>query len=103
MSPRAGTLFGTHDEIRRAVADLHDTMVAWRRHLHQHPELSFEEHETSRFVARVLAETEGLDVTPCAGTSLVARLRGTGSGHTIALRSDMDALPVEEENDTPYR
>ncbi len=103
MSQRAGRLFETHDEIRRAVADLNDTMVAWRRHLHQHPELSFEEHETSRFVARVLAETEGVDVEPCAGTSLVARLRGTGSGHTVALRADMDALPVEEENDTPYR
>lgn len=96
-------MFESHDEIRRAVAGVADDMVAWRRHLHAHPELSFEEHETSRFVARVLKDLDGLVVEPCAGTSLVARLRGRGRGRTIAIRADMDALPLEEENDVPYR
>ncbi len=96
-------MFDSHDEIRRDVSAVAESMVAWRRYLHEHPELSFEEHETSRFVARVLGETAGIEVEPCAGTSLVARLKGRGKGRTIALRADMDALPVEEENDVPYR
>jgi amidohydrolase len=100
---RGENVFESNEEIRRSVASVADAMVSWRRHLHEHPELSFEERETSRFVARVLEETEGIEVEPCAGTSLVARLRGRSGGRTIALRADMDALPVEEENDVPYR
>jgi amidohydrolase len=96
-------LFESNDEIRARVTALEDSIVAWRRRLHERPELSFEEHETSRFVARVLEETEGVEVARSAGTSLLARLVGKHPGRTIALRADMDALPVEEENDVPYR
>jgi amidohydrolase len=70
--------------------------VAWRRHLHQHPELSFHEHETAAFVRRTLASFEGLELETPTETSVVACLRGPQPGRTLALRADMDALPITE-------
>ena len=71
-------------------------VVRWRRHLHRHPELSFEEHATAAFVARTLREI-GLDPTEgVGGTGVVAHVRGTRPGPTVALRADMDALPIQE-------
>lgn len=78
-------------------------VIAWRRHLHQHPELSFEEHATAQYVYETLAALPGLALSRPTPTSVVARLRGARSGRTIAVRADMDALPIHEENDTPYR
>ena len=72
-----------------------DQIVQWRRHVHQHPELSFQEFETARFVAHVLREL-GINVQTGIGrTGVVGRL-GHGKP-VIALRADMDALPVQEE------
>lgn len=96
-------MFESRDDLRQAVEPLGERMVAWRQHLHAHPELSFEEHETSRYVAARLHEVEGLAIDPCAGTSLVATLKGRHRGRTVAIRADMDALPIDEENDVPYR
>jgi len=70
-------------------------LVRWRRHLHANPELSYEEHETSRFVEQTLREIGGLELSRPTPTSVVARLRN-GDGPTLALRADMDALPIEE-------
>ena len=70
--------------------------VAWRRHLHRHPELSFREHETARFVRETLASFGGLDVQTPTPTSVVGRLRGARPGPTLALRADLDALPIQE-------
>jgi amidohydrolase len=71
-----------------------DQIVGWRRHVHQYPELAFQEHETARFVAETLTEM-GIPVqTGVAKTGVVARI-GSGSP-CIALRADMDALPVQE-------
>jgi len=78
-------------------------VIAWRRHLHQHPELSFEEHATAQYVYDVLAALPGLELSRPTATSVVARLRGARPGRTIAVRADMDALPIHEENDAPYR
>lgn len=86
-----------------AAESLAPQVIAWRRHLHQHPELSFEEHATAQYVHDVLATLPGLDVSRPTATSVVARLRGARPGRTIAVRADMDALPIEEENDVPYR
>ena len=69
--------------------------VTWRRHLHQHPELSFEEHETAAFVEERLRGLDGLEISRPTPTSVVARLV-CGPGPTLALRADMDALPIEE-------
>src|SRR5919199_2000663 len=80
-----------------------EQVVLDRRHLHAHPELAFEEHETARFVAERL-RSHGLEVrTGVAETGVVGLLRGGRPGRTVLLRADMDALPIEEENDVPYR
>lgn len=86
-----------------AAASLAPQVIAWRRHLHQHPELSFEEHATAQYVHDVLDALPGLELSRPTATSVVARLRGALPGRTIAVRADMDALPIHEENDTPYR
>lgn len=78
-------------------------VVAWRRHLHRNPELAFEEHETAAFVARMLASF-GLSVSAgIAGTGVVGTLSRGTSGRTIGIRADMDALPIEELGQAPYK
>jgi len=77
---------------------LTDQLVAWRRYLHQHPELSFEEHATSAFVAEQLASFGGFEISRPTPTSVVARLIGPHPGKVLAFRADMDALPIAEEN-----
>jgi amidohydrolase len=80
-----------------------DEVVATRRDLHEHPELGFEEERTSALVADRLRAL-GLDVTTGIGkTGVVGVLRGAAPGKTIMLRADMDALPIDEENDVPYK
>jgi amidohydrolase len=82
--------------------ELAEQAVAWRRHLHAHPELSFEEVETSAFVEETLRSLDGLEVERPTPTSVVARLRGSRPGRVLALRADMDALPIQEEADVPF-
>ncbi len=78
-------------------------VVATRRDLHVHPELGFEEHRTAGIVADRLRAL-GYEVTiGIGGTGVVGVLRGAQPGRTIMLRADMDALPLDEENDVPYR
>ena len=72
--------------------------VAWRRHLHAHPELSFHEHETARFIRETLASFGALEIEHPKPTSVVARLRTGRPGPTLALRADIDALPIHEES-----
>lgn len=86
------------------IADFHSEMTEWRRDLHQHPELAFEEVYTSDFVAKKLEEF-GVEVhRGWAKTGVVGKLVGTGDGdRAIGLRADMDALPVLEANDVPYK
>lgn len=73
-----------------------------REHLHAHPELSFQEVETSAFVQRELREMGIPFKTGYAGHGIIAMI-GSGSGKTVALRGDMDALPIQEENEVPYK
>ena len=78
-------------------------LVTVRRDLHQHPEIAFEETRTAGIVAERL-EALGLEVrTGVAKTGVLATVRGGRHGKTVLLRADMDALPIHEENDTPYR
>jgi amidohydrolase len=75
-----------------------------RRHLHQHPELSFAEHETQKFVRQALQQIGISKITTIANTGLVALIEGKNpASKTIALRADMDALPIEEQNDVQYK
>ena len=88
--------------IHPAVAELEDRIVAYRRHFHQHPELGLQEHETARYI---LEQLEGLELDvrhPVAETGIVADLRN-GDGPCVALRADMDALPVQETGDLPFK
>lgn len=76
-----------------------EQVVAWRRHLHQHPELSFHEHGTAQFVADTLASFGDLEISRPTPTSVVARLFGGGGpGAVLAIRADIDALPIQEAN-----
>ncbi len=92
----------TASSSRLVSDDLEGRAIAWRRHLHANPELSFEEHETSAFVEQTLRSFGGLEIERPAGTAVVARLRGARPGVVVVLRADMDALPILEENDVPY-
>lgn len=86
-----------------AVEKITQQMIDDRRYLHQNPELAFEEENTARMVAERLREL-GLEVqTGVAKTGVLGLLRGAKPGKTVLLRADMDALPIEEENDVPYR
>ncbi|MFP5347901.1 MAG: M20 family metallopeptidase [Actinomycetes bacterium] len=85
-----------------ASRDVAPDVVRWRRHLHQHPELSFQETETADFVARTLESFGGIDVTRPTETSVMGRLRGARPGKALALRADMDGLPIQEENDFEF-
>ncbi|HXF89209.1 MAG TPA: M20 aminoacylase family protein [Xanthobacteraceae bacterium] len=88
------------------IADLHPEITAWRRDIHAHPELLFDVHRTAGFVAEKLKSfgcdevIQGLGKTGVVG---VIRGRKGPSTRTIGLRADMDALPIEEANDLPYK
>lgn len=77
-------------------------LVAWRRDLHRHPELSFQEVRTAEVITHVLSEL-GYEVrTGLARTGVVALLHGGRPGSTVMLRADMDALPIQEISNAPY-
>ncbi|MCK0135325.1 M20 family metallopeptidase [Arenibacter sp. S6351L] len=73
-----------------------------RRYLHQNPELSFQEFNTCAFIREELEKIGIVDITPVAGTGLLASFNGNKSGRTILLRADMDALPIREESQLDY-
>ena len=88
--------------VNNSIAAFAEEMTAWRRDIHAHPELRFEEHRTSDLVARKLAEW-GIEVhRGIAGTGVVGVLRSGNSGRSIGLRADMDALPMPEETGLPH-
>ncbi|WP_102272058.1 amidohydrolase [Cytobacillus massiliigabonensis] len=87
------------DQMIEAIKDM---VKEWRRHLHQHPELSFQEEKTSQFVYEQLVSFGGLKVTRPTRTSVVASLIGSQPGKVLGLRADMDALPIHEENELEY-
>jgi len=87
--------------IRREVNELTEQLIAWRRDFHRHPEIAFEEHRTSAVIRKFL-ESLGIQVDSYAGTGLRGILTGKPGGPTVALRADMDALPLQEEGDKEY-
>ncbi|WP_042356780.1 amidohydrolase [Bacillus rubiinfantis] len=91
------------EQLFRFIEEGFDEMVAIRRHLHQYPELSFEEVDTPKFIA-AFHEKLGHEVrTEVGGRGVVATLKGGRPGPTVALRADFDALPIQEENDFEYK
>jgi len=89
--------------LKQEIQKLKEEMIAWRREFHAHPELGMEEKWTSETIARRLLEF-GLAVkTGVGGTGVVGLIEGASAGRTVLLRADMDALPIREENEAPYR
>ncbi len=91
------------DQVDALSDQYEEDVLSLRREIHGDPELSFQEFRTADRVKKAL---ESLGLTPrcgIAGTGIVADLQGAGPGHTLLLRADMDALPLEEENDLPFR
>lgn len=90
------------EQLKSLSAEIHGDVVNVRRHLHAHPELSFEEHETCAFIKKQL-DALGISWSSVAHTGVLAAITGTrGAGDVIALRADMDALPIQEMNKVPY-
>lgn len=90
-------------DLRPAVRALQPNLVSWRRRLHQFPELGFEEHKTSAFVQQLLEQWQVEYTAGIAKTGVVAVIRGEQPGPTFGIRADMDALPIQEENEVEYR
>ncbi|RAU83829.1 M20 metallopeptidase family protein [Pontibacter arcticus] len=91
------------DKIRQLAQAYTSDTIEIRRHLHANPELSFEEYNTAAYVKATLA-TYGIEATPMATTGLVAIIEGRNPTKKIlALRADLDALPILEQNEVPYK
>ncbi len=89
--------------IRAEIQELQTQLVEWRRHLHQRPELGFREQLTAAFISQKLQEWGVDHQTGVAQTGIVATIQGKQPGPVLAIRADMDALPIQEENEVPYR
>jgi hippurate hydrolase len=89
--------------VKTEIAALQAEMTAWRRDIHAHPELGFQEQRTSQLVAEKL-QSFGVEVHRGIGkTGVVGVLKSGSSGRTVGLRADMDALPIQEENSFEHR
>ncbi|MDQ8733470.1 M20 family metallopeptidase [Paenibacillus sp. LHD-38] len=92
----------TEDIVDLALQQLFPKMIKWRRHLHQYPELSFHERVTSSWIASQLSEL-GIEVrTGIGGHGIIAVINGDLPGPIIALRADIDALPIQDEKKCEY-
>ncbi|KQL38719.1 N-acyl-L-amino acid amidohydrolase [Bacillus sp. FJAT-25509] len=80
------------------VEQTKEEVIKWRRHFHQYPELSFHEEKTAQYVYDTLQSFGNLEISRPTKTSVMARLIGSQPGKVLAIRADMDALPIEEEN-----
>jgi len=89
--------------ISNACAEVEQTVIAHRRHLHAHPEISFQEVQTRKYIQEQLDALEIPYVNVEGFCGVVATIRGDKPGKTIAFRADIDALSLQEENDLPYR
>lgn len=95
-----------HTLIREKSEQLFEKVRMYREHLHAHPELSYEEHETMTFVSEVLTNLGIEHTTKVGDTGVVAIIRGSHHNNEtpcFGLRADLDALPIQEENDVPYK
>jgi amidohydrolase len=90
------------DELKKETEELTNYLIDWRRDFHRHPETAFQEHRTSS-VLRKFLEDHDIPVQEMAKTGLRGVLRGKPGGKTVALRADIDALPLKEDGDKEYR
>lgn len=92
------TRFELAETLNKLVDEIKEEVIQWRRYLHQYPELSFQEEKTSQFVYETLQSFGNLELSRPTKTSVMARLIGAQPGKVLAIRADMDALPIQEEN-----
>ena len=90
-------------EIRSAAEALTPALVETRRDIHRHPELGNREFRTGKLVAERLRPWASKSAIPVAKTGVVGILKGGRPGAVVAVRADLDALPIQERNDVPYK
>jgi len=84
------------DRLDALANEVKAQVIAWRRHLHANPELSFQEHQTGAFIVETLQSFGNIEISRPSGTSVIGRLKGALPGPVIAIRADFDALPITE-------
>jgi amidohydrolase len=92
-----------NSEVLALMDEIRPKVVEWRRYLHQHPELSFQEKETSQFIFDTLKSMGGIELDRPTETSVIGTIIGAKSGKTLAIRADMDALPIDEKNEFSFK
>jgi amidohydrolase len=103
MLPMSVGVFAQDQDLQTAYQDVAPKVIEWRRDIHQHPELSNREFKTAEKIANHL-KALGIEVqTGVAHTGVVGLLKGSQAGKVVALRADIDALPVIERNELPFR
>ena len=90
------------DLIKKYAAQYKEQVIAWRRYIHSHPELSGQEKETSLFIQKILDELHIPYVNDVSDYAVIGEIQGTHTGPVIALRADIDALPIHEETGLPF-
>ena len=95
-------MFQLETKIKELSENFFNEVITIRRHLHKHPELAFQEYETSAYVCKKLDEYGIKYKKGIAQTGILGRIDGSKQGKVIALRADMDALPITEKNDISY-
>lgn len=88
----------TTKTLNNVVEQIKQEVIEWRRHLHRNPELSFQEQKTAQFIYETLESFGNLELSRPTETSVMARLIGSKPGKVLAIRADIDALPIQEEN-----
>lgn len=89
-------------ELINEVMNMNTQIIEWRRHFHQNAELSFKEYKTSDFIEEQLKSFGKIEILRPTKTGVIAKIHGKKEGPTIALRADIDALPMTETNDLPF-
>jgi len=97
------TSTSTLAEVRLPIRQLQPQVTLWRRQLHQQPELAFREAQTAAFISQKLTQWSIEHQTGIAKTGIVAVIHGEKPGPVLAIRADMDALPIHEMNEVDYR
>ncbi|HPW53583.1 MAG TPA: amidohydrolase [Erysipelotrichaceae bacterium] len=90
-------------ELLKKIDEYKDEMIQIRRHLHQYPELSFEEHQTKKYILDFYRDKDCQIVNNSKITGFFVKISGKNPGPTVALRADFDAIPVQEETDLPFK
>ncbi|MBW5470249.1 amidohydrolase [Brevibacillus formosus] len=92
------------EQLKELLKEMEPQMISWRRHLHQHPELSFQEEKTPALIAEILRGLHFDEVrTGVGGRGVIGVLHGGRPGKVVALRADFDALPIQDQKEVPYK